>query len=86
LSGQDLSDSEVALKKGDPKNEGKSNDVYENKGTVFADFKPETMFMKTNDLSFSSNDVSETKRFSPPRHIPSDSLRHPDSPRGQRSG
>ena len=64
LSNKDLLDSRGDEQKGDPKNEGKSNDVYENKGQFFCDFSPETMSMKTSGLYFSSNDVYENKWFS----------------------
>jgi hypothetical protein len=37
-------------KRGDPKNEGMSNDVYENKGPEISLCELETMLMKTKDL------------------------------------
>jgi hypothetical protein len=61
LSDKDLLDSKGDGKKGDSKNEGKSNDVYENKGQIFCDFRSETMSMKTNGLCFSSSDVYENQ-------------------------
>ena len=52
---------EMGMKKWDPENEGKSNDVYENKGKCFLIFNFETMCMKTNELQISSNDVDDNK-------------------------
>jgi hypothetical protein len=37
-------------KRGVPKNEGKSNDVYENKGQEFRPFELETILLKTQHL------------------------------------
>ena len=37
-------------KRGVPKNEGKSNDVYENKGQEFKRFELETILLKTQHL------------------------------------
>jgi hypothetical protein len=48
-------------KKGDPKNEGMSNDVYENKGREISSNESETMLMKTKKLSVSCYDVDEKK-------------------------
>ena len=41
---------EGSEKKGAPKNEGMSNDVYENKGQKNRHFGLETMLLKTNKL------------------------------------
>ena len=49
-------------KRGAPKNEGKSNDVYENKGQEFRPFELETILLKTQHLWISSNDVYENTR------------------------